>query len=816
MRGPDVALPPPIAQPELPASMPTTASRTRWLALNYAATIFLSAFLLFQVQPLVSKYILPWFGGSPAVWTTCMLFFQSLLFAGYAYAHFSAQRLNTKQQAMLHMAVILTALVAILVLGAVPGERWKPTDSADPVGRILLLLTASVGLPYFVLSTTGPLIQSWFSRSFPGRTPYRLYALSNVGSLLALLSYPVVFERLFDVRDQAIYWSWGFAAFAILCGIAAIWSWKGNGGQKSEGPAIEGLVARDLTNDVAGSSPSLWYRALWLLLPAAASTTLLATTNHVCTDVAVMPFLWVVPLALYLLTFIIAFDHPRWYRPALISVATIAAIYGTAIGIGGTDLYDCGIPGACIKWLSDRWTGTATESPTIHVTLLPYLALSFGAMFGICLLCHGELVRLRPDPKHLTAFYLMISAGGAIGGIFVTLIAPRIFNTFYEWELSTYFGFVLAVGLLLREIARMSYRRVNARGFNLGIFIPLALLLALVAVIGAIDLRDYLKYAVKGVQFRARNFFGTLVVSEFDKENADHYTIFKHGVTTHGMQFLADERRAQPTTYYSQFGGVGRTLTYLKGLSQAPPLSNDDEQNAKIVTDFRRAHADPAADGAAAAQSSSPKGLKIGAVGLGVGTLAAYVGPGDSIRFYEINPAVIDIATGDKWFTFLEDCQKRGGHVDTKLGDARLTIERELPGEPGAHYDLLVLDAFSGDAIPVHLLTEEAFKVYMQRLATRDKDGRDGAIAIHIQNHYVGLEPVVRALAERFGLGSVRIKNPKIRGVGVYASEWMILSKDESLLAALAPFAAHTDSDTPQKPAILWTDGRSNLFDVLK
>src|SRR5262245_52484693 len=216
----------------LPTSMPTTASRTRWLALNYAATIFLSAFLLFQVQPLVSKYILPWFGGSPAVWTTCMLFFQSLLFAGYAYAHFSAQRLNTKQQAALHLAVILTALVAILLLGAVPGESWKPTDSRDPVGRILLLLTASVGLPYFVLSTTGPLVQAWFSRSFPGRTPYRLYALSNVGSLLALLSYPVFFERLFDVRNQAIYWSWGFAAFAILCGVAAIWSWKCNGSQK--------------------------------------------------------------------------------------------------------------------------------------------------------------------------------------------------------------------------------------------------------------------------------------------------------------------------------------------------------------------------------------------------------------------------------------------------------------------------------------------------------------------------------------------------------------------------------------------------------
>jgi len=798
-----------------------TASRTRWLALNYAATIFLSAFLLFQVQPLVSKYILPWFGGSPAVWTTCMLFFQSLLFAGYAYAHFSAQRLSTKQQAVLHLAVILTALVAILLLGAVPGESWKPTDSNDPVGRILLLLTASVGLPYFVLSTTGPLIQSWFSRSFPGRTPYRLYALSNVGSLLALLSYPVLFERLFDVRDQATYWSWGFAAFAILCGLAAIWSWRPIStslqSAQSEGPAAEGLAVATTagaTPDQA-AAPSLWHRALWLLLPAAASTALLATTNHVCTDVAVMPFLWVVPLALYLVTFIVAFDHPRWYRPALIAAATILAIYGTAIGIGGTDLYDCGIPGACIKWLCDRWTGTTTESPTIRVTLLPYLALSFGAMFGICLLCHGELVRLRPDPKHLTAFYLMISAGGAIGGIFVTLIAPHIFKTYYEWELSTYFGYLLAVGLLLREIVRVSYRGRDTTNFNLARFAPLALPLAFIAVIGWIDLCDYLKYGAKGVQFRARNFFGTLVVQEFDKDNLDHYTIFKHGVTTHGMQFLADERRSQPTTYYSQFGGVGRAINYLKALPQAPPLSDDDEQNAKLVAEFRRAHPDPTATQAAAVESPSQSGLKIGAVGLGVGTIGAYVGQGDSICFYEINPAVIDIATGGKWFTFLEDCQKRGGHVDTKLGDARLTIERELHDEPSKHYDLLVLDAFSGDAIPVHLLTEEAFKVYMQRLATHDADGRHGVIAVHIQNHYVGLEPVVRALGQRFGLKYVRIKNPKIRGVGVYASEWMILSKDDGLIAALAPFAA-ADPDAAPKPAILWTDGRSNLFDVLK
>ncbi len=291
-----------------------------------------------------------------------MLFFQTLLFAGYAYAHFSSQRLSPKQQAVLHLAIILTALV---LLHVVPGESWKPTDSTDPIGRILLLLAASVGLPYFVLSTTGPLVQSWFARSFPGKTPYRLYALSNLGSLLALLSYPFFIERLFDVPHQAWMWTWGFIAFAISCGGAAASLWAL---RETRVPLAEATTTQEpqpsehAALPTPHSPPHAWQYALWLILPALASVTLLATTNHVCTDVAVMPFLWVIPLSLYLLTFIVAFDHPRWYKPAIIATFTLVAIYWVGVGKGETDLFDCGLVGNAIHSISNQiaaWRRTA-------------------------------------------------------------------------------------------------------------------------------------------------------------------------------------------------------------------------------------------------------------------------------------------------------------------------------------------------------------------------------------------------------------------------------------------------------------------------
>jgi hypothetical protein len=805
-------------------------SRGSWLALNYAATIFISAFLLFQVQPLVSKYILPWFGGSPAVWTTCMLFFQTVLFAGYSYAHFTQHWFRPKSQALIHLAIILMALVLLRV---VPDESWKPHESIDPIGRILLLLAVSVGLPYFVLSTTGPLLQAWFARSFPGKSPYRLYALSNFGSLLALLSYPIFFERRFDVHGQAGIWSWGFWGFAVLCGAAALNLWamfhdKGSPVKPAMAspvvddpePAVGGLVTATLeeTNDhhqkIAGRPPHWWQRALWIALPAFASIVLLATTNHVCTDVAVMPFLWVIPLSLYLLTFIIAFDHPRWYKPVPIAILTIIAIYFVGVGKGATDLFDYGLPGKFLHWSSDTlasWRGISKDnypaSPTITISLIPYLIINFTAMWGICMLCHGELVRQRPDPKYLTAYYLLISAGGALGAMAVTLVAPHIFNTFYEWELSTFIGYLLCVGVVLWTVGRWAFQRgptqSETRALRWNCLVPLVA----IAIIGWIDLTNYLYYPSDGVVFRTRNFFGTLVVLEADKGDPDHYRLFKHGATVHGLQFVEPQRSGQPTTYYTPYGGVGRTINFLHGIKQAPPVDKDSSLQELPTTK------------SAESTAGQAKGLNIGAVGLGVGTLAAYAGPGDTINFYEINPAVIDIAENDKWFSFLSDCRQRGAKCETKLGDARLTMENELRDSKPQHFDLLVLDAFSGDAIPVHLLTEEAFeKIYLPNLAA------DGTIAIHITNHYVDLEPVVRALAERFGFQTARVYHQRIPGQGIYRTDWMILSRNKALIAALEPYLSSPDKDgKPQpgigdrsKPAILWTDDRSNLFDVLK
>ncbi len=368
---------------------PLSGSSTAHLAL-LAFSIFLSAFLLFQLQPLTSRWILPWFGGSTAVWTTCVLFFQVVLFAGYAYAHATFRRLGARRQAILHLLLLIAACA---LLPIIPNESWKPLDSDHPTGLILGLLTATVGVPYFVLSSTGPLLQAWFAQAFPGRSPYRLYALSNFGSLLALLSYPFLVEPLLGLRIQAWTWTAAFVVLAICLGICA---WKRFQAYTASGDENGlAMAAHDEQHDLP---PSLAACAAWVLLPALASVVLLATTNHVCQNVAVIPFLWVLPLSLYLLTFIICFDHPRWYSRGTAALAT------------------AGLAFAC----AGAWDIDAVYA----LSVVPELSLYLAMMFGVCLLCHGELVRLRPHAAHLTAFYLALSAGGALGGVLVSLVAP--------------------------------------------------------------------------------------------------------------------------------------------------------------------------------------------------------------------------------------------------------------------------------------------------------------------------------------------------------------------------------------------------------
>jgi hypothetical protein len=794
----------------------TTRTANRWLLASYAAAIFVSAFLLFQVEPLVSKAILPWFGGTPAVWTTCMLFFQSLLFAGYAYAHFSQRWFSPRNQAVIHLAVIL---VALCLLKVIPSASWQSENMSDPVVPILLMLTATVGLPFFALSATGPLLQAWYVRSFPGRSPYRLYALSNIGSLLALVSYPFFFERQFDLGQQASFWSTGFGVYATLCGITAISLWMLFHQAESRAPltiddqdaACNGIGYPPPANGSSGrlaamqpkmpakpvaggelgavADPKLWQRAVWLLLPTFASVALLATTNHICADVTVMPLLWIVPLSLYLLTFIIAFDHPRWYRPTLAAGLTLLAIYIVALiynnGMGAQSIYDCGSVGKGMRLAAETMFGpggavsTQTGPTLFSIGFLGNLAWNFAAMFGICMLCHGELVRQRPDPRHLTAFYLMIAAGGALGGVAVSLVAPRVFTTYHEWDLMLQFGSMLALALVGRAAMQAYARRVVAKPVepHWRAALIYGLPLAIVGVIVLNDLSGFLQHSNGGVQLRARNFFGTLTVLERNVDDPEnHYFILQHGRITHGIQFADASRRRQPTSYYSEISGVGQTIKHYR--------------------------------------HDGRSGLAIGAVGLGIGTLASYPEKGDSITFYEINPSIVDIAESGKWFTYLPDCKERGAECDVHLGDARLVLDRELADTDAKRFDVLVLDAFSGDAIPAHLLTEEAFQIYLSHLVTAVEEGRDGAIAVHITNRYVDLEPIVRGAAERYGLKMVRIQTKRDDAQAIYPSDWMVLTRNQSLIDELSPSAVAATG--PVKPAILWTDARSNLFDALK
>ena len=777
-----------------------------WLAASYAAVIFLGALLLFQVQPLVGKHILPWFGGSPAVWTICLLFFQTLLLAGYAYAHACDRWLRPRQQAVLHMGLLAVA-AAMLLAGILPHKPQENLAGLEPARQILSILTASIGLPYFLLSATGPLVQAWFGRVFPGRSPYRLYALSNAGSLIALLSYPFLFERVFDLPLQAQIWSWGFVIFALLCGYIAVKLPRGNsppqpspqgGGSRTSYGGPQGGGSRTVyERDAPTERPGLREYLLWLVWPALACIMLMATSNHISTDIAATPFLWVAPLALYLVTLIIAFDRPHWYRPTIVSVLTLAAIYAAGLvhkeRVGSISIYDCGTPGWVYQTIVEGVADPNLDGPPVELEFRigarGFLIANLAAMFGVCLICHGELVRRRPDPRYLTSFYLMVAAGGALGGMLVALVAPAVFSAFFEWELSLFAAALLGVGLLLRSIVNFAFGELDARPRPSQFLVlpPLAIVALLAAAVVLLDVTQFLQPRDAGTVHRLRNFYGALAVRDRDADDrqARNY-ILRHGAITHGAQFVHPTRRREPTTYFARASGIGRTIDYLKS------------------------------------ESPGAGGMNIAVVGLGVGTLAAYVDAGDRVTFYELNPAVVEIAENGAWFTYLRDCRERGGQVAIKLGDARRSLDREQQEGETPNYDLLVLDAFSGDSIPMHLLTAEAFEIYLARISSNGtstsptglRDEGEGAIAVHISNRFVDLEPVLRGAAKRFGLECLRIHNKANRAGAIYSADWIILSRNEALMRQLAKFAREKSASSAH--TVLWTDKRSSLFDVLK
>lgn len=688
--------------------------------LIYCLVSLIGAFLLFQIQPVISKFILPWFGGSPGVWTTAMLFFQVLLFGGYSYAHLlSKWKPNT--QALIHGGALLAAL---LLLPIVPSEALKPTGEEDPVIRILLLLLQTVGLPYLVLSATSPLIQVWFSRRYPDRSPWRLYSLSNVGSLTALLSYPVFFELRWDVLTQAEIWSGAFVIFALLMLACAIVN-RMTGSQ-----VTPQTVAAPLPETNEGR-PTWIQRAAWLGLPALASLMLLATTNHVCTDVAVVPFLWILPLSLYLLSFIICFDHPRWYRPALWALPAMALI------LLASGLY---FFTSVLENLGWNW------SPDFVAELIIYI----GSMFLICMVCHGELTRKKPGTRYLTEYYLLISAGGALGGLAVSIIAPQIFVTFAEWSWGLILGFLLVSWVSCHALARAS----GAKKLTLWRVGWLA-----VAVAALVPMFKW-EFSYAESLARTRNFYGILSVTEYqDDDTGDTMRSFRCNGTIHGRQNLNPEHRRDPLTYFRKDAGIGMVLDGLK----------------------------------------TKKDARVGVVGLGIGAVASYAEPGHTFRFYEINPDAITLAL--KHFTFISDLEARGAKHELILGDARLRLEREEP----QNYDVLHLDAFSGDSVPIHLLTKEAFDIYMRHLKPQ------GVIVVNITNKYINLAPVVGRLAQEFGMFTTRIAKSK-DDLGGFRSDYMILSRDEEFIKSHPPVLPATAKhiDVP-----LWTDHRHNLFQII-
>ena len=678
-------------------------------ALRFPVTIFLSAFLLFQIQPMMARYILPWFGGGPAVWTTCLLFFQALLLAGYVYAHWLGSRPSARLQAWLHLG-LLGASLAFLPIR--PNALWKPAASADPSGRILLLLAVTIGAPYFLLSATAPLLQRWLTVSEPGKQPWRLYALSNFGSFVALLSYPFAVEPFLRLNMQVWTWSALYVAFAILCGWTAWRFWS------------TATVAPASHEDEADPArPTIVHVLLWLGLAACGSTLLVATTNQISQEIAVNPFLWVAPLALYLLTFVLTFESDRFYRPVMMAVAA-----GIAAPIG------CVVP-SLSGALSLRWQ------------LILYLT----AMLVACLLCHGELARSRPSARYLTTFYVAVAAGVALGGGFVALIAPRVFTEFLEYPIGLAAACLLGFAGWLRGGALALWTRGN-----LAVRVPLMALLfgGLTAIVAAATSGNQPSVA------SARNFYGILRVLQGNDGNGAFLEL-RHGRTRHGSQYLDALKRDWPTTYYGPHSGVGMSLNAM------------DQRHRRVAI-----------------------------VGLGAGTLAAWGRSGDTFRFYEINPDVDAIA--HQWFTFLRDSRAR---TEIVLGDARVSLERELAQGNSADFDLIAVDAFTSDAIPFHLLTAECADLYRKRLAP------GGLLLLHISNRILNLEPVARGLAEHLGWTETLFVSGDDRTTGESGSVWALLTHGTEFVKG-SGMPSVTAPATRRAP-ILWTDDFVSLWHVL-
>ena len=718
------------AQPRWKPRPPQEATPVISLSvIPYAFAIFLSAFLLFQVEPIIARYILPWFGGTPAVWTTCMLFFQVFLLGGYAYAHLLASHLSPRYQALIHLSLVACSLVFLPIT---PGDAWKPDGNENPMLAIVLLLLMTIGVPFLVVSASAPLLQHWSYRVHSTLSPYRLYALSNLGSLLGLISYPFLVEPRLGLSTQTIFWSAGYALYAVICAWGAMPLFRlATRTDSSENPAY-----------LAGIKPRLPERLLTLALAACGSVVLLASTNQICRDIAVIPFLWVLPLSLYLISFILCFDHPRWYNRwvwvPLLLISLSAVVY----------------------LLHQEY---ADEATNLYLQIFIYSA----ALLACCMVCHGELVRLKPSASHLTSFYLMVALGGALGGVFVNLIAPLFFKGYWEFHVGLVATMVL-LGLCMWRTMD-SFRS------------PLVLLSGKIFWIGGIGaLAALLGLHIQEQQATSiltkRNFYGVLRVNETDIGTKFATRSLYHGRISHGKQLLTPGKSSYPTAYYGPFSGISLAIRRHPQYLKSSIVDNGTQQG----------------------------GLYVGGIGLGVGTIARYSRPGDTYRFYEINPDVDQIAR--EYFTFLKDTK---GEYQVIIGDGRISLERELVNNDRQQFDILAVDAFSGDGIPVHLLTREAFALYWNNLHP------DGILAFHITNQHFDLTPVIRALAGELGKRALWIKDLSDRERGNNYNEWVLVTSNQAFLKD--PFVNFRIHPWPilNHREFLWTDDFSNLFRVV-
>jgi spermidine synthase len=741
-----------------PSAAPNSASRNRLLLTVYTAAIFVSALLLFSVQPLFTKMVLPRLGGSPAVWSVAMVFFQSLLLGGYAYAHFLMQLRNRAIPVAVHLVMLIAALLTLPL--AIANGWGEPPDSGYAFW-LLGLFAVSIGLPFFALAANNPMLQAWFVRTGhpDGRDPYFLYASSNIGSFLALLSYPVLLEPMFSLRTQNMIWTSGYGALIVLiagCGFLLLRS-----------PAI--AIASPEESEATTPAPSWVQRLRWIFLAAVPSGLLIAVTAHISTDVAAAPLLWVLPLSLYLLTWVLVFQSrpllPHWLMLMAVPLAIAGVIVLLAVG------------------------GEQNLLLTLGGHQLAFFIIAMG--------CHGELAQSRPAARYLTGFYVSLSFGGMVGGLFAGLIAPYTFSWIAEYPILV----ALAVLCLPARVGRYAGGRglywlllliaavaLIAPSYTTGkLFSWLdtqrVYVIAAVAVVAMIVSRlrasrlEYLGITVLALALiriypaddgrveTVRSFFG---VHKIQVTANGQYHVLLHGTTIHGAEkYLNDDGtpvtgRPEPISYYYKDGGMGQAIAALRARKGAP--------------------------------------LRVAVIGLGSGSLVCAQAPGEQWKFFEIDQTMVDTARDPKYFSYLSKCQP---DIKPVIGDARLTFARE----PDSAYDLIIVDAYSSDAIPIHLATQEAMAIYKAKLAPQ------GAVVMHVSNRHLELASVVTGIADANGLKSWVFNEDTGRDAEyIFSTNVVISARNDADVGNIA-LPSSSWALTPAKPdQRVWTDDYSNIL----